>query len=106
MSCFGIVLVSHQPKPFLRSPEKRPKFEARLHRHEPRPMAPGWGGLSGNRRADQLHTFFRNGPSPFLLDLLSAPWALARPRSVRRDRIEDKETVFDLVLRSLVGYVF
>jgi transposase len=33
--------------------------------------------------------------SPYLLDLLPDRWALAHPQSVRKDRIEDKELVFD-----------
>ena len=45
--------------------------------------------------AQQNHPADLAPGSPYLLDLLPDRWALAHPQSVRKDRIEDKEMVFD-----------
>jgi transposase len=45
--------------------------------------------------AQQNHPTDLAPGSPYLLDLLPDRWALAHPQSVRKDRIEDKEMVFD-----------
>lgn len=45
--------------------------------------------------AQQNHPADLEPGSPYLLDLLPDRWALAHPQSVRKDRIEDKEMVFD-----------
>jgi hypothetical protein len=45
--------------------------------------------------AQQNHPADLAPGSPYLLDLLPDRWALAHPSSVRKDRIEEKETVFD-----------
>jgi transposase len=45
--------------------------------------------------AQQNHPADLASGSPYLLDLLPDRWALAHPHSVRKDRIEDKEMVFD-----------
>jgi transposase len=45
--------------------------------------------------AQQNHPADLAPGSPYLLDLLPNRWALAHPQSVRKDRIEDKEMVFD-----------
>jgi transposase len=45
--------------------------------------------------AQQNHPADLEPGSPYLLDLLPDRWALAHPSSVRKDRIEEKEMVFD-----------
>jgi len=45
--------------------------------------------------AQQNHPADLEPGSPYLLDLLPDRWALAHPQSVRKDRIEEKEMVFD-----------
>jgi len=45
--------------------------------------------------AQQNHPADLAPGSPYLLDLLPDHWAVAHPQSVRKDRIEDKEMVFD-----------
>jgi len=40
--------------------------------------------------------------SPYLADLLPHRWALAHPQSVREDRAEDRETVFEAKRRRRV----
>jgi transposase len=45
--------------------------------------------------AQQNHPADLEPGSPYLLDLLPDRWAVAHPQSVRKDRIEDKEMVFD-----------
>ena len=45
--------------------------------------------------AQQNHPADLEPGSPYLLDLLPDRWALAHPLSVRKDRIEEKEMVFD-----------
>jgi hypothetical protein len=43
----------------------------------------------------QNHPGYLEPGSPYLVDLLPDRWALAHPQSVRQDRIEDREMVFD-----------
>jgi len=45
--------------------------------------------------AQQNHPADLEIGSPYLLGLLPDHWALAHPQSVRRDRIVDREAVFD-----------
>lgn len=45
--------------------------------------------------AQQNHPADLEPGSPYLLDLLPDRWALTHPSSVRKDRIEEKEMVFD-----------
>jgi hypothetical protein len=45
--------------------------------------------------AQQNHPADLKPGSPYLLDLLPDRWAVAHPQSVRKERIEDKEMVFD-----------
>ena len=45
--------------------------------------------------AQQNHPADLEPGSPYLLDLLPDRWALAHPQSVRKDRIEEREMVFD-----------
>jgi len=45
--------------------------------------------------AQQNHPADLAPGSPYLLDLLPDRWAVAHPQSVRRDRIEDRQMVFD-----------
>jgi transposase len=45
--------------------------------------------------AQQNHPADLEPGSPYLLDLLPDRWASAHPQSVRKERIEDKEMVFD-----------
>jgi len=45
--------------------------------------------------AEQNHPADRELESPYLVELLPDRWALAHPQSVRKDRIEDREAVFD-----------
>jgi len=45
--------------------------------------------------AEQNHPADLEPGTPYLLDLLPDRWALAHPQSVRQDRIEDREMVFD-----------
>jgi transposase len=51
--------------------------------------------LSKLADAQQNHPADLQPGAPYLLDLLPDRWALAHPQSVRRDRIVDRETVFD-----------
>ena len=51
--------------------------------------------LSRLADAQQNHPADLQPGAPYLLDLLPDRWALAHPQSVRRDRIVDRETVFD-----------
>jgi hypothetical protein len=45
--------------------------------------------------AQQNHPGDLEPGSPYLVDLLPDRWALAHPRSVRKERVEDREKIFD-----------
>jgi len=45
--------------------------------------------------AQQNHPLDLDPGSPYLADLLPDRWALAHPQSVRQDRAEDRQMVFE-----------